>query len=91
MENKKTNNKEVLSETQIITEFIGTLVNAIFKGKAKNLGKKFYGDPRLKKALETYVDDTNKLRKELKSLGYANPEDLKQALKNQGGSEYIEF
>ena len=26
MENKKTNNKEVLTETQIISEFIGTLI-----------------------------------------------------------------
>lgn len=90
MENKKTNKKEVLTEAQIITEFIGTLVNAIFKGRAKKLVKKFYGDPRLKKALETYVDDTNEFRKELKRLGYANTDDLKQALKDRG-KEYIDL
>ena len=82
MKNKKTNNKEVLTETQIISEFIGSLVNAIFKGKAKKLVKGFYSNPRLKKSLQKYIDDTNEFKKELKRQGYGNQEDLKKALAN---------
>lgn len=82
MENKKTNNKEVLTETQIISEFIGTLANAIFKGKAKALVKAFYANPQLKKSLQKYIDDTNEFRKELKRLGYTSTEDLKKAIEN---------
>lgn len=82
MKNKKTNNKEVLTETQIISEFIGSLVNAIFKGKAKKLVKGFYSNPRLKKSLQKYIDDTNEFKKELKRAGYGNTEDLKKALAN---------
>tara|TARA_B100001093_G_C26691843_1_gene955188 strand:- start:230 stop:508 length:279 start_codon:yes stop_codon:yes gene_type:complete len=80
MENKKTNDKEVLTETQIISEFIGSLVNAIFKGKANKLAKGFYSNPKLKKSLQKYIDDTNEFRKELKRLGLGNQEDLKKAL-----------
>ena len=70
---------------------IGRLVKGVYNLGAMALGKLAWSDPRLKKSLETYVEETNKFRKELKRLGLANTEDLKQALKNQGGSEYIEF
>ena len=80
MENKKTNNKEVLTETQIISEFIGTLANAIFKGKAKALVKAFYANPQLKKSLQKYIDDTNEFRKELKRAGLTSRADLEKAV-----------
>lgn len=84
MKNKKQNNTEVLSENKIISEFIGSLVNSIFKGKAKKLGKSFFNDPRLKSALDDYIKDTNEFKKELKRLGYGNQNDLKKALKGTG-------
>ena len=80
MNNKKTNNKKVLTETQIISEFIGNLVNAIFKGKSKDLVNAFHSDPKLKKSFQKYIDDTNEFRKELKRLGYTSTEDLKKAI-----------
>ena len=48
------------------------------------LGKSFFGDPRLKSALDNYIKDTNEFKKELKRLGYGNTNDLKKALKAQG-------
>jgi hypothetical protein len=73
--------KKQLTENEIIKEFIGSLVNAIFKGKVKKAGSSaFYNDPRLRGALQTYIDDTEKFRKELKKMGLGSKEDLKKAL-----------
>ena len=52
----------------------------IFNLSAKKLVKGFYSNPRLKKSLQKYIDDTNEFKKELKRLGYGNQEDLKKAL-----------
>tara|TARA_B100001057_G_C22753720_1_gene912815 strand:+ start:510 stop:782 length:273 start_codon:yes stop_codon:yes gene_type:complete len=90
MKNEKENSKEVLSENKIIAEFIGSLVNSIFKGKAKKLGKSFFGDPRLKSALDNYIKDTNEFKKELKRLGLGNTNDLKKALKGTD-DEWVDY
>jgi hypothetical protein len=61
---------------------ISKLVRGIFNLKATNLVAKFYANPKLKKSLQTYIDETNEFKKELKRQGYGNTEDLKKALAN---------
>lgn len=80
MENKKTNKKQPLNEEQIINEFFGKLVTAIFNNKAKKLSKKAFSDPRLTKVFDKYVEDTKKFKDELKRLGLTSREDLKTAI-----------
>ena len=60
------------------------MVTGIFNMKAKALGKKAFGDSRLKSALDNYIKETNEFKKELKRLGLGNTEDLKKALKGTG-------
>jgi len=80
MKNKKTNKKQPLNEEQLINEFFGKLVTAIFKNKANKLANKAFKDPRLTKVFDKYVEDTKKFKKELKDLGYTSREDLKNAI-----------
>ena len=61
---------------------IGNIAKRIFNFKAKALVKAFYANPQLKKSLQTYIDDTNKFRKELKRAGLTSTEDLKKAIEN---------
>ena len=61
---------------------IGTLAKAVFNFKAKCLASLFYLNPRVRKSFQTYIDDTEKFKKELKRQGYGNTEDLKKALAN---------
>jgi len=80
MENKKTNKKQPLNEEQIINEFFGKLVTAIFNNKANKLSKKAFSDPRLTNLFDKYVEDTKKFKEELKRIGYTSREDLKTAI-----------
>ena len=59
---------------------IGTLAKAVFNFKAKCLVRLFYSNSRVKKSFQTYIDDTEKFKKELKRQGLGNTEDLKKAL-----------
>ena len=61
---------------------IVTLAKAVFNFKAKCLVRLFYSNPRVRKSFQTYIDDTEKFKKELKLAGYGNQEDLKKALAN---------
>ena len=80
MEKNKNSNKLSLNEEHLINEFIGKLATAIFNSKAKKLSKKAFGDPRLTKVFDKYVEDTKKFKAELKRLGLSSREDLKNAI-----------
>ena len=56
------------------------LAKSIFNSKAKALGKKASGDPRLTAVFEKYEEDTKQFKQELKDLGYTSTEDLKNAI-----------
>lgn len=92
MENKKTNKKQPLNEEQIINEFFGKLVTAIFNNKANKLSKKAFSDPRLNKVFDKYVEDTKKFKAELKRIGYTSTEDLKNAInKNPRLEPFVDY
>ena len=59
---------------------IAWLAKSIFNTKAKALGKKASGDPRLTAVFDKYEEDTKKFKQELKDLGYTSREDLKNAI-----------
>lgn len=82
MEKKKITKKQPLNEEQLINEFFGKLVTAIFNNKANKLSKKAFSDPRLTKVFDKYVEDTKKFKQELKDLGLSSREDLKNAINN---------
>lgn len=72
--------KEQLDEQeQQLNEFLGSLVKAIFKTKAAALGKSAFADPRLHKAFQDYIDDTNAFKAKLKKRGVTSPSDLRKA------------
>ena len=84
--------KNITEQEQQLNEFIGGLVNAVFKGKARKIGKSKLEDPRLANSLQKYIDNTEKFRQELRDIGYSSKEDLKKALaKNPRVKDYIEF
>lgn len=84
--------KNITEQEQQLNEFIGGLVNAIFKGKARKIAKGKLEDPRLANSLQQYINDTEKFRQELKRIGYSSTEDLKKALANDPRvKDYIEI
>ena len=84
--------KNITEQEQQLNEFIGGIVNAIFKGKARKIAKSKLEDPRLANSLQKYIDNTEKFRQELKSIGYSSTEDLKKALaKDPRVKNYIEI
>ena len=84
--------ENITEQEQQLNEFIGGIVNAIFNGKARKIAKSKLEDPRLANSLQKYIDNTEKFRQELKSIGYSSKEDLKKALaKNPKVKDYIEF
>ncbi len=74
--------KEQLNEQELLTEFIGGLVKAVFNTKAKAIGLAAFSDPRLRSAFEDYIEDTKEFKAELKRRGITSTADLKKALKN---------
>jgi len=84
--------KNITEQEQQLNEFIGGIVNAIFKGKARKIAKSKLEDPRLANSLQKYIDNTEKFRQELKSIGLSSKEDLKKALaKDPRVKNYIEI
>ena len=84
--------KNITEQEQQLNEFIGGIVNAIFSGKARKIAKSKLEDPRLANSLQKYIDNTEKFRQELKSIGLSSKEDLKKALsKDSRVKDYIEF
>jgi len=73
--------KRQLNEQELLNEFIGSIVQAIFKKKARKVSTDMFKDPRLADALDDYIKDTKEFKAELKRLGYTSIEDLKAATK----------
>ena len=71
--------KRQLNEQELLNEFIGSIVQAIFKKKARKVSTDMFKDPRLADALDDYIKDTQEFKAELKRLGYTSIKDLQAA------------
>jgi len=85
---KKIRKTGLLTEQQL-NEFITGIVKGIFMGKVKKIGKLMKDDPKFKKALDDYIDDTEDFRDELKRQGFTSVRDLEAAAKRIGSDHLM--
>lgn len=81
--------KQQLNEQELLSEFLGSLVKAVFNTKAKAVGKAAFADPLLHQAFQDYIDDTKKFKEKLKKRGVTSTKDLKKSFADKGLEDLI--
>jgi|TARA_Y100000385_G_C13059630_1_gene623713 hypothetical protein len=81
--------KQQLNEQELLSEFLGSLVKAVFNTKAKAVGKAAFADPLLHTAFQNYIDDTKKFKAKLKKAGITSTQDLKKSFADKGLEDLI--